>query len=260
MSRVYITSPRRIALLFRKHHQNSNALYNDPMTAASGVGGEIQSDMDRQFRHDIKMKTGLSMFEAEEVVAAYYQRLEENKERGKNPARLRYKREQSQARHLGLYEATYDMQLYPGLQVIIDILKKNGPDCYNQGIQDAPYEVNHTCETPCCIGGHAAIELKRRCLTEYGINPRIMDHPSYEPSRNLYLKTVIAKEEFQFIDNALSKLCDIPIDIAGDLCWGNASPSTPFEGTIRVLEHCRDTGKVNWKLAFPEEQCPDLEA
>ncbi len=112
--------------------------------------------------------------------------------------------------------------VYPGLQVIIDHLKKIdnseksllGFDM-NLSHQSA-LSTDHPCGSACCIGGHAAMLLKR---------PEML------------------------IGDALAKLCSIPRSVATKLCWpdcGHPGYYAPLEDAVEMLEHCRDTGETLW--------------
>ena len=113
---------------------------------------------------------------------------------------------------------------HPKLQIMIDHLKnldnsetsEMGFDMnYGQRERDA---TQHPCGSACCIGGHAAVLLK--------------------------------KEKME-ISDALQELCDIPHETAYKICWPPAHDEknhyeAPLEVAIAVLEHCRDTGEVMW--------------
>lgn len=113
-----------------------------------------------------------------------------------------------------------------GLQKIIEHLKNldnsEKSACGFDMSRDSTYAVStaHPCGTACCIGGHAALILKM---------------PTLSP------------------EAALTLLCDIPHTTADELCWpptkvlpiGYMTEIT-LEEAVNVLEHCRDTGEVDW--------------
>lgn len=131
--------------------------------------------------------------------------------------------------------------IYPGLQIIIDHLRKldNSPTSamgFDMNTEPAySSSSEHPCGSACCIGGHAALLLEKQ----------------YSPTRH----TIAA---------ALSVLCDIPLKenrhgeesgIAYDLCWPGREwycsySDITLEQAIQVLEHCRDTGEVDWSIAI----------
>jgi hypothetical protein len=88
-----ITSPRRIRRLLRQHDRDLSDTAGDPMTVASGCGGEILQGQDRAFARRLKKLTGLSPDEAEMLVDCW--------ERTKYPdtPRKRWKREDGARRY-----------------------------------------------------------------------------------------------------------------------------------------------------------------
>ena len=123
--------------------------------------------------------------------------------------------------------------VYPGLQKIIDVLKNldNSPTSQLGFDMSLPYPIaettRHPCGTACCIGGFAQKIL------------------------NTELATI----------SALAKLCDCCHSVSEDLCyprsvcrhiynWSDIS----LEWAIAVLEHCRDTGEVDWEKFEPKEE------
>jgi len=150
-------------------------------------------------------------------------------------------------------------QVYPGLQVIIDILKKAGPEQYDQSWAGTPQEKRkgtHACGTPCCIGGHAAIELRRREYLAKGFaTEEELDDPECS---NLLMRDrdrfarcgIVYYNDSESIVTYLSRLCDIPYDISHHICWNNTLPNTTLEAAIRMLEYCRDTGIASWPRAM----------
>ncbi len=113
--------------------------------------------------------------------------------------------------------------VYPGLQIIIDHLR-NLDDSEKSPLGfDMNYDhmntkaAEHPCGSACCIGGHAAMLLKRPVMG---------------------------------ISEALAELCSIPYVIARKICWpdcGSHYYDASLQDAITMLEHCRDTGETLWR-------------
>ena len=116
--------------------------------------------------------------------------------------------------------------VYPSLQKIIDVLKNLDDSPTSQLGFDmrqplcTRYDTIHPCGSACCIGGHAQ---------------------RFVP------------EKISIVD-ALGSWCDVPHGVSADLCFPtlDCNPDVVELGwAIQVLEHCRDTGKVDWNKLTP---------
>ena len=121
--------------------------------------------------------------------------------------------------------------IYPKLQIMIDYLENldNSPNSkcgFDMNYEHESHYTDHPCGTACCIGGHAELILG-----------------GYHP------------EDPEVVE-ALSRLCNIPVKIANKICWPGSRANCPeayeatLEQAIKVLEICRDTGKVDWPKAL----------
>lgn len=93
-----ITSPRRIYSLFVNHDRHMKSFHDDPMTEVCGCSGEISVDLDRRFMTKVRKLTGLSFDEAERIADEYSSTLRSRRIRHKNPAKLEWKKKESEVR------------------------------------------------------------------------------------------------------------------------------------------------------------------
>lgn len=109
--------------------------------------------------------------------------------------------------------------IYPHLQIIIGHLRRIDNSEKSKLGFDMNWEYQnrmdstHPCGSACCIGGHAST---------------LLDNPT-----------------FDIIDD-LAELCNIPQEISRKICWPTGHYDATLEEAIEVLEHCRDTGLVDW--------------
>lgn len=126
-------------------------------------------------------------------------------------------------------------QVYPGLQRIIDVLKQidNSPtsscgfDMVN--VYDSRKLSDHPCGTACCIGGWAELKLREE--------------------RNS------SEEDFYGMAfMSLMDYCSVPEEIADAICYPDLKlTGITLEQAIKCLEHCRDTGEVDWQRAMESD-------
>jgi len=146
--------------------------------------------------------------------------------------------------------------VYPGLQVIIDILRDQVPDTsFNMAMGFCVHEISPPpanereihCGTACCIGGHAVVHMI--------YNQRDYKIPVYGEEGS-EMRTVTLRDGAYYYTSqnymhfALAELCDIPPEVAYNICWPPGTYRYDPEkyskkDAITMLERCRDTGIVD---------------
>ena len=116
---------------------------------------------------------------------------------------------------------------YPQVQIIIDILSRIDNSANSKLAFDMkrpyPSYSDHPCGTACCIGGWA-----RRAMT-----------------------LVYGEEKVGNIHYSLSELTHIPLKDAYSICFPEnlSYESISIRVALKMLQHYRDTGKIDWEKA-----------
>lgn len=135
--------------------------------------------------------------------------------------------------------------IYPGLNKIIDLLRNldNSPDSemgFDMNVTHTQMKITkHPCGTACCIGGHAALALRESAEEISNMDPHFIG-----------------------VEQALMDWCELDkMGVSTALCWPSKNKINyksysriTIDHTIAVLEHCRDTGVVDWSIGLEKEE------